>query len=300
MSVPESIIDSQISVKEVKAYVYNLLEKKLSATIYFHTLDHTERVYRAVKKISKAEKIPKAERYLLYIAALFNDAGFSISYTNHEEESALLAHKYLRDKNFTERQLRIIDRLINSTKSGVAPVTKLQKILCDANVAYVGDVEYFYYADLLRKEREHNEEDYSPTDLQWAEENLQFLQQHYFFSRAATKLYQENKLKNIRKARKSLKKELAIEKAKWENFSVAKNKAALTMFKTALRNHIDLTAIADQKSNMMLSVNAFLLTIGLPIFASYLTEKVYLLVPSILFMFTCVITMIYATLATDQ
>ncbi|MEM1123118.1 MAG: Pycsar system effector family protein, partial [Bacteroidota bacterium] len=106
------------------------------------------------------------------------------------------------------------------------------------------------------------------------------------------------KLKNLAKAKARVVKEQKAEEKRLEEFSITKNKAALTMFKTALRNHIDLTAIADQKSNIMLSVNALLLTIGLPIFASYLSEKVYLLLPAIIFMATCVVTMVFATLST--
>ena len=298
MSTPENETNSSFNINEAKEYVWKLLDENLSPNISFHTIEHTERVFKTAKQLAKKSKLSHEDKMLLYIAALFHDTGFINSYNNHESESASIAVQYLRDKQFPEEKIDIVNALIEATKPELVPVTLLQKILCDADTAHIGSKNYFYFAELLRKEWDSYKEDFNPTDVEWAEENFLFLQNHRFYTNVANKKYQKNKNKNLQVARKLLDKEKTIETKKWDNFSVANNKAALTMFKTALRNHIDLTAIADQKSNMMLSVNAFLLTIGLPIFASYLTEKVYLLVPSIIFMFTCVITMIFATLAT--
>ena len=298
MTIPVNEINPSVNINEVKQYVWKLLGENLSPHINFHTIEHTERVFEATKQLAKKSKLSREDKKLLYIAALFHDTGFIKSYTNHERESVSIAEQYLSDKQFPEEKINIVKSIIEATRVDLAPDTLLQKILCDADTAHIGDKNYFYFAELLRKEWDHHKEDFNPTDVQWAEENFLFLQKHRFYTKAATKKYQKNKNKNLRIAKKLLNRERTIESKRWDNFSVANNKAALTMFKTALRNHIDLTAIADQKSNMMLSVNAFLLTIGLPIFASYLTEKVYLLIPSIIFMFTCVITMIFATLAT--
>lgn len=70
------------------------------------------------------------------------------------------------------------------------------------------------------------------------------------------------------------------------------------MFKTALRNHLDLSNLADNKANIMLSVNALIITIAMPVAASYITQLPYLLVPAIILLCTCLSSMIFATLAT--
>lgn len=298
MTLPIKDIELPANIEDIKEYVSQLLGENLSAHIYFHTLSHTERVLAAAKKLSNKAKLSDSDKELVQIAALFHSTGFINSYEDHLAQSIVIATAYLSSKNYPEEKIVRIERLIEATRADAIPMTGLQKLLRDATTSYVGKKVYFYYMELLRQEREHNEEDFNPTDIGWAKENFQFLQQHTFYTKHARALYQKRKNKNITKARKFLNTVKLAEKKRWENFSVAKNKAALTMFKTSLRNHIDLTAIADQKSNMMLSANALLLTIGLPIFASYLSEKVYLLVPSIIFMFTCITTMIFATLAT--
>jgi len=254
---------------------------------------------KAAIQLGKAEKLNKSDREILTLAALFHDTGFIKTYEEHEGESQLIAATYLREQNYPEDKIEKVKSLIKITDPKIAPASLLEKIMCDADTAYVGQKKYRSQSNNLRKEWELNKKDYYPTDLQWEEENLNFLQkEHLFYTKSAKAIFQDRKSTNIDKTKRRLQKAKKAEEIRLNEFSVAKNKAALTMFKTSLRNHIDLTAIADNKSNIMLSVNALLLTIGMPIFASYLSEKLYLLAPSIIFMFTCITTMVFATLST--
>jgi hypothetical protein len=70
------------------------------------------------------------------------------------------------------------------------------------------------------------------------------------------------------------------------------------MFKTSLRNHIDLSALADNKANIMLSVNALIITIIVPLAVVQVKETPYLGGPILILLFTCLSAMIFATLAT--
>lgn len=292
-------INKSLKIKEVEAYVIQLLNDKLSPNIYFHNVAHTLRVKKAAIKLAKLEKVSKEDSTLLAIAALFHATGFITTYEDHEVESQLIAAVFLREHNYPEEKITKVKQLIKITNPKIAPATLLEKIICDATTIHVGQKKYRTCSAELRKEWELNKKDFHPTDLQWEEYNLSFLQQkHTFYTKAAKENYQARKSKNIDKTKIRMQEARKIEEKQLDEFSVAKNKAALTMFKTSLRNHIDLTAIADNKSNIMLSVNALLLTIGMPIFASYLSDKLYLLAPSIIFMLTCITTMVFATLST--
>ena len=295
----EKKTNGSIKIKAAENYVKQLLNTHLPANLFFHDINHTLKVKEAAIKLGKAEKLDKSDREILTLAALFHDTGFIKTYEGHEGESQIIAETYLRDKGYPEDKIEQVKNLIKVTVPKVAPTSLLEKLICDADTAQVGQKKYRSYSDNLRKEWELNRKDYYPTDLQWEEENLHFLQnEHNFYTNAAKVAYQEKKSSNIAKAKKRVQKEQVAEEKRLNQFSVANNKAALTMFKTSLRNHIDLTAIADNKSNIMLSVNAVILTIGMPIFASYLSEKLYLLAPAIVFMLTCITTMVFATLST--
>ncbi|MFK7806772.1 MAG: Pycsar system effector family protein [Saprospiraceae bacterium] len=80
--------------------------------------------------------------------------------------------------------------------------------------------------------------------------------------------------------------------------SLNSSKSAQMIFKTALRNHIDLTSIADNKANIMLSINALIITISMPLLAARISDSPQLLIPSAILLLSCMVSIIYATLAT--
>lgn len=81
-------------------------------------------------------------------------------------------------------------------------------------------------------------------------------------------------------------------------FAISKSKSAQMMFKTTLRNQIDLTNIADNKANIMLSINSLLITIGIPMLGSNLKEHPNLVYPAVVLLLTCILSIVFATLAT--
>lgn len=98
--------------------------------------------------------------------------------------------------------------------------------------------------------------------------------------------------KELKKARK------AAAAAEGSTSFIESSRSAQMMFKTALRNHIDLTNIADNKANIMLSINALIITIAMPLMANQVREDSSLLLPTVLLLLTCLLSIIFATLAT--
>lgn len=285
------------TVEAAEEYVKNLLESNSAPDMYFHNFDHALKVRETVQEIGEEEKITNKEAELLSLAALFHDVGFIETYEGHEEVSQRIATEYLRRQGFSEEDIHTVNRLIATTKMNTKPNDLLEQIITDADMAHLGQKKYGTVVGNLRREREKFfKKDYK--DLEWEKSNLEFLENHVFYTKTANDFFKKRKRKNIAKAEKKIKGYKDAEQKRLDALSIGKNKAAQVMFKTALRNHIDLTSIADQKSNIMLSINALLLTIGMPVFASYLTDKVYLLAPSICFMLTCIGTMVFATLST--
>ena len=94
------------------------------------------------------------------------------------------------------------------------------------------------------------------------------------------------------------KSELTLEKKAKKKQIINNNKSAQMIFKTSLRNHIDLTSIADNKANIMLSVNALIITITISLLGSNIGTNAQFNLPAMLLLFTSVASMIAATLAT--
>ncbi len=65
-------------------FILEKLERELPDNLTYHNLAHTKEVYEAATRIGKEEDISEADLKLLQIAALYHDAGWTFSDTEHE------------------------------------------------------------------------------------------------------------------------------------------------------------------------------------------------------------------------
>lgn len=70
-----------------------------------------------------------------------------------------------------------------------------------------------------------------------------------------------------------------------------------TMFRTAYRVQMDLTALADNKANMMISINAIIISIIIAAVAPKLDANPWLLIPTTVFLLGTLISVTFAILA---
>jgi predicted metal-dependent HD superfamily phosphohydrolase len=281
-------------VQRAESYVTGLLKKGLTKDHVYHDLKHTLSVRDSSLQLGKKYRLNEEELELLELSALFHDTGFSQTYDNHEDVSKEIAADFLRKENYPEDKLSQIIELIEITKVTVEPVTLLQKILKDADFNTNG-ATYQEKSDALRHEWRvfcGN----TMNDDEWLRNNIEFWNSHQFYTGEALALYGEEKRKTLKKLNKKMEK--AKEGEEETEFSIAINKNAQMMFKTTLRNQIDLTNIADNKANIMLSINSLLITFGMPLLVTQLEKFPSLIWPGTTLLATCVLTIVYATLAT--
>jgi hypothetical protein len=71
-----------------------------------------------------------------------------------------------------------------------------------------------------------------------------------------------------------------------------------TMYRSSYRTHINLSAMADSKANIMLSINAIVISVAIPQLFPRFGEHPEIVVPSILLLGVCVTAMVLAILST--
>lgn len=69
------------------------------------------------------------------------------------------------------------------------------------------------------------------------------------------------------------------------------------MFRTSYRTHIDLSAIADNKSNIMISLNGIIISILIASIATKIDSDTWMQFPTSILLITCMMSLIYAILA---
>ena len=70
------------------------------------------------------------------------------------------------------------------------------------------------------------------------------------------------------------------------------------MYRTTYRTHVSLSAIADNKANIMLSINAIIISIVISSLVPQMGELPQLIIPTLVLLFVCLVSMFYAFLAT--
>lgn len=299
------IVEQTDIITSAEDFVRHIFEEKIPSDIYtYHNWVHTCQVRDEAILLARQSGLKAEDLEILNLAAIFHDAGFSETYTGHEETGVRIAHQFLASIGYPGDKIRVIEDLILATKVDAKPKTLLEALLKDADTSSIGRSHFQIYTNSLRKEL-NAVQNALLSKRDWAMANLQFLDEHEYYSDVARERYGQTKEVN----KKLLLNELALIDAKLEakqnsgqkgkeRKTITGSKSAQTMFKTALRNHIDLSSIADNKANIMLSVNALIITFALPLLGKEIANNRALLYPTILLLSVCVVSMIFATMAT--
>lgn len=296
-------------IVEAEQYVANFLNENLDNKFVFHNLSHTKRVVAKTVEIAEGLEIPETDVANLTLAAWFHDIGYTKRMDDHESDSVAIATDFLKQKEVSQQTIDEVSKLIMATKMGNVPQTLLEKIICDADCSHIGSKNFGDLTELLRKEWELTKGRVL-TESEWLTENIDFLTNtHSFHTTFATKNWEKQKGKNLAKLLKD-KKKIELEgsklKQKKAELKFKKEKIELpergieTMFRVALRNHITLSDIADTKANILLSVNAIIISMVLSNLVSKLDNPSndYLIYPTIIFTIFTVVSMVLSILAT--
>lgn len=250
-------------IRKAGNFVFALFKEKLSKKLVYHNYKHTFEVVKESRQLAEAYQLTEDKLEVLLLSAWFHDTGYISTYENHEEESVIIAQTFLKNENYPEEKINQISRCIMATKHGQLTHHLLEDILVDADIANIGKETFFATAELLRVEWEIFL-DRTFTDLEWAQYQLDFLLSVSFRSQPAQAKYSKQLSTNIQEQRNHLleltKKKKKKEKKKRENPAQSK-RGIETMFKSTYDNHISLSAIADNKANMMISLNAIIMSI---------------------------------------
>lgn len=171
-------------------------ESELSKDLYYHNLKHTIDVIVQVEIIGHEESINDEDMLLLKTAALFHDSGFLIGYSDHEELGIQLTRMILPKYSYSEQQIQTICEIITATKLPHNPKNKLEEIMCDADLDYLGRNDYLAVSrDLYKELIEHAV--IKKSELEWNVMQIKFLQHHRFFTSSSRNRRNANKNKQI-------------------------------------------------------------------------------------------------------
>lgn len=292
-------------VKKTLKHVELLLKAELPDTCYYHNFRHTERVFKSTKEIIENSLVSEREEEILLLASLLHDIGYIKGNTGHEERSSTMASEFLSKNEVSEKVISEVAKCIMATKMGVTPSNTLEKILRDADSSHFAKDYFEEASEFLRKEfQEQGVVTYDKG--QWLKENIAMLSnKHEYYTDYAIKNWTPKKEANIQKMMEeqtALKQEKKESKKKLKEKAKAQDpeKAIQSVFRVTLKNHIKLSDIADTKANILLSVNAIIISIALSNLIPKLDNpsNTYLIYPTVIFLIFTVISIVLSVLAT--
>lgn len=196
--------------EEVRDFIINKLETDLPSYLAYHNVNHTKKVIESAAYIGRKEGISDNEMLLLKTAALFHDTGFLQHHEDHERLSCKLARKYLPDYGYTDDQIEEITEMIMATRLPQAPASHLARILCDADLFYLGGDQYEQISDKLFHEFRRNQQ--VKTSAEWDIRQAEFLGSHQFFTDTANRELNDKKEQTLKALRNKLAKTLTAPK----------------------------------------------------------------------------------------
>jgi len=325
-------------LKAAENFVSDLFSEKLSPNMIYHNYSHTLDVVNNTIKIGKKSGLSDSELEIVTLAAWFHDSGYTITYNGHEDAGKELATAFLKEHNYNPEKINTILGCINATKMPQTPQNLMEQVICDADLIHFGREDFFEYSDLLKCEWEtlgiHH-----ISDIDWYKSSVDLLSTHKFFTQYARKKYAQQQTTNLLKAQKSYRKlihaadeeagkksklefekqKLEIEKQKIasrkdeEKLAVEKEKIAFkkesakvaergieTMFRNTVRTHVEFSAMADSKANIMITVNTLIISLILTNLFSEMQEdsQFFLLIPTVMLLAVCLTCIVFGILVT--
>ena len=326
------MIENQFHIlEEAQKYVSDLILTKVNKSITFHNLQHTQEVVAACEKMAGYYHLDDEDWFALSLAAWFHDTGYSSGQAkNHENVSIELAKEFINKHQIEQPVLDKVIGCINATRLPQNPTHLIEQIMCDADLFHLGTEEFKEKNRLLRKEL--NEfGGLGISKKEWRKKNVEFLEKHHYFTtyciqnlqplkeiylaEIKQKLNGNEKLVKKEKSQKELLdvKEKAIEKKKGLSDDEMKKAAELkkkkekesqseraiaTVFRIMAQNQANLGQMADTKSNILISVNAIILSFLIGTLFDKLLGDPYLQIPVTILVLVCVLSIVFSILAT--
>lgn len=188
-----------MDVEAARTYILRRLRNELPHSRTYHSLEHTLDVYASVIDIAEKEGVTGEGLSLLKVAALYHDCGFVVQDKEHEDAGCVIIRDQLPGFGFTLRQVELICEMVQATRIPQSPRNKLARILCDADLDYLGRGDFFLIGNQLFQEMQVF--GVLRTEREWNELQVRFLERHQYFTATNKKLREPVKRAHLEKVR---------------------------------------------------------------------------------------------------
>ncbi len=291
-------------------FIYRYYDRYHQTGAVYHGFFRVTELGKKVKTLALENKLKDETLEIAAIALFFLDTAQLQQTTIFPKDSIELAKAFLQEKQYPTQKLNRVVTTIQTLASRKSPNEVEEKLALDTLHAFDFGEQFTQLTPLKRAEQEFLHQ-MQYTNLEWFQEQLQQLLHTKFYTVAAKTKYEpilgQNILylkQKIEKASKDSPTPQSLDltgntKPFYQIENKVPNRAIQTFFRANYRNHINLSAIADNKANIMISVNAILISVLITIltYQNITTTNPKILLPVVIFLVTGLTSLIFAVLS---
>lgn len=283
-------------LEKVQEFVEGYIQQIKTGTFCFHNSAHVNDVVAAAEAMAAHYNLGEQEHFIVACAAYFHDLGYcSGGAVEHEIRSADLAVEFLKKEGISPDIQQKVKGCILATQTPQSPKNLLEEIVCDADLFHFGNDAFELRNKLMHQEAEQVA-NFKIAKNVWRELTIQLLKTHNYHTSYAREKLSSGKSKNIEQLEKQQKKYIAKQAS--EKKTKNPERGIETMFRVSLTNSQRLSDMADNKANILLTVNSIILSVVVAMLVQKLDKNQHLIIPTTLLLIGVVITMVLAILST--
>ena len=298
-------------INQAEDFVKKYIHDHDNHHLLYHNLLHTQHIVSVTNKIAKHYALKDKEFFIVITAAWFLHSGYYKDMLHPEEASTKMAEGFLKNSGVDEEAIDSIKKCILATKIPQTPDTLLEEIVCDGNLFYIGTEKFSEYNRLKRKEFELRN---NINKNDWRKNTIQFFETHQYYTDYCKEHLNKTKMENLHKLKKKdplltsstnpgttlAGQTETIEKSDKNKKSETNSpeRTIETMFRITASNSQRLSEQADTKANILISVNAIIISVLLTVIVRRMEEYPRFVIPVLILLFVNLVTIIFSILAT--
>jgi len=293
---------------QVKTHIERAFASRLDDKLVYHNLAHTEHVVKHAVELANYYKLDDKDLFIVLAASWFHDLGYIDKWDQHEQRGSEEAEAFLTEQGVDQSTIDAIKGCILATKMPQSPVGLLQQIVCDSDLYHLGSDDFKDRNRTMRKETENLLGKNIDKDI-WRIGTIKLMESHHYHTDYCINKLSQKKKQNLEALKAKVQQDLADaqfealpKKATAPEEKKAKSnrpeRGIETMFRITSGNHQRLSDMADNKAHIMISTNSIILSVILSILLRKLEDNPQLIIPTMILLIVCVVTMVFSILST--
>ena len=295
-------------VLAARQHVLDLWNERHDARLVFHNYAQAAGVAEQVAELARHEHLPADTTETAHLAAWFFNIGYLYDAANPADTSAIRAEFFLAEQKSPAEKIQQVRQCIAAVFANKKPKTREAQVLSDAIFAYNWAENPDARLPLLRLERDLFGEQPIP-EAAWQTHLDTELRRVVFFTAFAKKNYEPTlALRLLERQNANIQaplSEAAPKKSertpeRFDRLARRPLRSSIqTYFRANYANHSRLSAIADNKAHIMISVNSILLSVAISLltYQSLTNRNPLYILPIIMFLVTSLTSLIFAVLS---